>query len=278
MRSLLLMMLGALIYGVGVTVFINPHRVLLGGATGAATILNVLTRLPIGIGVMLINAPILLLSFFILGKRLSLMSLGGTALLSAALELTARLPAFQGDRLLSTLCGAVLSGAGIALMCGEGMVSGGSDLIALILQKKYPAISFGGLVLMIDGLIVLLGGIVYKELETVLYSLLLAAIFTVVLDLYLKGRTAGRIAWIISARPLEEAIMAETERGITVLKGKGGYTGEDKYVLFCALAPGEERRLRKIVYQLDPEAFMVVGEASEISGYGFQRPEREAIK
>ena len=180
--------------------------------------------------------------------------------------------------MLSTLCGAALSGAGGALMCGQGMTSGGSDLAALLLQKKFPGISFGGLVLAIDGVVILLGGLLYKELETVLYSLLLAVVYTVVLDTYLKGRTAGRMAWIISKKPLEKPIMEAMDHSVTILKGFGGYTQEDRNVLFCALKPGEERLLRKTVYQLDPEAFMVVGEATEVLGYGFQKLEHEAIK
>lgn len=276
--SLAVMTLGALLYGVGVTVFINPHRVLLGGATGLATIINVLTGLPLGLMVLAINLPLLVISFLMLGKRFTLMSLGGTLLISLAMEATAWIPAFEGDRILSTLCGAALSGGGAALMCGQGMTSGGSDLAALLLQKKFPGISFGGLVLAIDGLVILAGGLLYRELETVLYSLLLAVVYTVVLDTYLKGRTAGRFAFIISEIPLEEAIMKETDHSVTILKGMGGYSREDRNVLFCALNPGEERLLRRIVYQLDPKAFMVVGEATEILGFGFQELKNEAIK
>ncbi len=276
--SMVIIALGALLYGLGVTVFINPHRVLLGGATGLATIINVLTGLPLGLMVLAINLPLLIASFFILGKRFTLMSLGGTLLISIAMEATAWIPAFEGERILSTLCGAALSGAGAALMCGHGMTSGGSDLAALLLQKKFPAISFGGLVLAIDVLVILAGGLLYRELETVLYSLLLAVIYTVVLDAYLKGRTAGRFAFIISEMPLEDAIMKETDHSVTIIKGIGGYSREDRNVLFCALKPGEERLLRRTVYKLDPKAFMVVGEATEILGYGFQELKNEAIK
>lgn len=270
--------LGGLLYGVGVTVFINPHQVLLGGATGLATLLELLIGLPIGLGLALINLPLLIMSFFLLGKRYALFAVGGTLVLSVFLQLTGQLPAFAGDRLLSTLCGAALSGAGVALLCGQGMVTGGSDLLALLLQKRFPAFSFGGLVLLIDTVVILLGGLVYRTLETVLYSLLLAVVYTVTLNTYLKGRTQGRIAWIVSGVPLEQAIITGTGHGVTVLEGKGGFTGDGRRVLLCALHTGEEKLLRRIVYQADPQAFMVVGEATEILGFGFQDPDKEAIQ
>ena len=278
LSSLLTVLFGALIYGLGVTVFINPHRVLLGGATGLATLMELWTGLPVGIGIALINLPLLIASFFVLGKRFALSAIGGTAVLSVALELTTLLPAFSGDRLLSTLCGAVLTGAGVALICGEGMVTGGSDLLALLLQRKFPALSFGNLVLTVDVVVILLGGVVYKELETVLYSVLLATVFTVVLNTYLKGRTAGRVAWIVSQKPPTKAIMEQMGHGITVLPGTGAYTGEGKKVLLCALQPGEEKALRRVVYEADPTAFMVVTEATEILGFGFSDPKKETIQ
>ncbi len=276
--TLLTLAAGALLYGVGVTVFINPHRVLLGGATGLATLLQIWTGLPVGLGVALVNLPLLISAYFLLNKGFALLAVAGTALLSLGLEVTGLLPVFGGDRLLSTLCGAALSGAGVALMCGCGVVTGGSDLLALLLQRRFPAISFGNLVLAIDVVIILAGGLVYGELETVLYSVLLATVFTVVLNTYLKGRTAGRVAWIIGEGDLSPTVMTQMNRGVTVLTGIGGFTGHTKQILLCALHPGEEKRLRRVVYEADPTAFMVVTEAMEISGFGFGDPKKEKIQ
>ena len=276
--TLLTLLLGSLLYGAGVTVFINPHRVLLGGATGLATLLQQWTGLPVGWGVALVNLPLLVCAFFLLSKRFALLAVGGTALLTLGLEITSVLPAFTGDRLLSTLCGAALSGAGVALICGCGMVTGGSDLLALLLQRKFPALSFGNLVLVVDVAVILLGGVVYRQLETVLYSVLLATVYTVVLNTYLKGRTAGRVAWIIAHTDLSGLIMQELGRGLTVLSGTGAFTGQPKQVLLCALHPGEERALRQIVYRADATAFMVVTEAIEVLGFGFSDPGKEKIQ
>ena len=278
MRRIGSLLLGGALYGIGITVFINPHRVILGGATRLATIFSYLWSVPLGLALVLVNLPVLILSFLFLGKRFSLLALLGTALLSLSLELCAFLPPFQGDRLLSTLSGAALSGAGVALICGQGIVTGGTDLLAVLLQKRFPAISFGSLVLILDGAVVLLGGLVYREGEAVLYSLLLAVIFTVVLNTYLKGRTQGRVAWIITEESIEGIIMEKMERGVTLLSGSGGFTGHPKRILLCALRTGEERLLRRIVYQADPHAFMVVGEATEILGFGFQDPQKEEIQ
>lgn len=270
--------LGAALYGLGICVFINPQRVLMGGATGLATVLELLVGLPLGLGLLLINLPLLILAYFFLGKRTALFSMVGTVVLSVALELFALLPPFHGDRLLSVLSGAALAGAGTGLLCGQGITTGGSDLLALLLQRKFPALSFGGMVLIIDVAIVLLGGLVYGEVETVLYSVLLATVFTVVLNTYLKGRTAGRMAWIVSAKDLAATITREAGRGVTVLEGRGGYTGDGRVILLCALATGEEKALRKIVYHADPAAFMVVAEATEILGFGFADPGKENIQ
>ncbi|MBQ8600085.1 MAG: YitT family protein [Clostridia bacterium] len=270
--------LGAALYGLGICVFINPQRVLMGGATGLATVLEIWFRLPLGLGLLLINLPLVLLAYFFLGKRTALFSMLGTVILSVSLEIFALMPPFQGDRLLSVLSGAALSGAGTGLLCGKGVTTGGSDLLALLLQKKFPALSFGGMVLIIDVAVVLLGGLVYGELETVLYSVLLATVYTVVLNTYLKGRTAGRMVWIVSAKELAAIITREAGRGVTVLQGKGGYTGDGRAVLLCALATGEEKKLRKIVYHADPAAFMVVAEATEILGFGFADPGKEKIQ
>ena len=271
-------LLGAGLYGLGICVFVNPQRVLMGGATGLATVFELIFGLPLGLGLLLINLPLLVLAYFFLGKRVALFSMLGTVLLSASLELFSFLPAFGGDRLLSVLFGAAMAGAGTGLLCGQGVTTGGSDLLALLLQKRFPALSFGGMVLIIDVAVVLLGGAVYQEMETVLYSVLLATVFTVVLNTYLKGRTAGRMAWIVSAEDLSSVIIREAGRGVTVLAGKGGFTGDGRIVLLCALATGEEKHLRKIVYHADPAAFMVVAEATEILGFGFADPGKEKIQ
>ncbi len=272
------LLLGAALYGVGVTVFINPHKVLLGGATGLATILNVLFKVPLGLGLVLINLPLLVATYFLLRRHYAFAAIVGTLLLSVSLQFCSRIPPFQGDRLLSVLCGAALSGAGVAIICGQGFVTGGSDLLALLLQKKFPAVSFGGLVLAVDAVVIIWGGLIYRELEAVLYSLLLSAVYTAVLNAYLKGRTQGRMAFIISAVPLEKTIIEGTGHGVTILSGTGGYTGDGKNILFCAVHTGDEKALRRIVYAADPKAFMVVGEATEILGFGFQDPGKEAIK
>ena len=124
--------LGAALYGLGICVFINPQRVLMGGATGLATVLELVVGLPLGLGLLLINLPLLILAYFFLGKRTALFSLEGTGLLSLALELFALLPPFRGDRLLSVLFGAALAGAGTGLLCGQGITTGGNDLLPKI--------------------------------------------------------------------------------------------------------------------------------------------------
>lgn len=273
--DLLFMTAGAVLYAVSVNMFTSPNQFAPGGVTGLAIIIEHLTAAPVGIMMFMLNVPLLIIGFIKLGRYMVLRTLAATVLVSVFVDgLKPFLPVYTEDKLLSAIFGGLLAGGGLVLVFLRGATTGGTDILARLLQLKWPYLSFGRLILGVDMLVVIFGGLIFHSLDSVLYASILIFVSSKVIDTVLYGTGNGKLMMVITDEgdEIAEAVTKSMKRGITVLPGKGGYTGGDKDVLMCAVRRNELYRLRALVRRYDPNAFMMITEVGEILGEGFQPP------
>ena len=255
----LFFLLGSLLYAVSVNVFSAPNNIAPGGFTGIATMLNYLFGLPIGITILVMNVPFFILGAVQLGKKFLAKVIAATILSSVVIDLTAPfMPAYRGDMMLCCIFGGILSGAGLALIFLRGGATGGTDLIA-------------------DIVVVLTTIPVYRTIESPLYAFIFIFVTTKVIDMVMYGNDSGtgKMMFIISQKnqEIKKHILEDMDRGVTELKSRGGYSGIEGEVLLCAVRRGEMHRTLDIVKKADDRAFVIVGDAHEITGEGFKEGE-----
>lgn len=267
---------GSIIFAVSVNTFTAPNNIAPGGLTGVATMVNYLTggQLPIGITIILLNIPIFIWAFLSNGFRYVAKTACATVISSLAIDLTAGfLPKYNGDMLLTTAFGGLLSGVGLALILIRGATTGGTDMIADLLHKHVRHFSMGRLILMTDLVIVILSAVVYQSFESPLYAAIVIFIMSKVIDSVLYGVNSGtgKTMFIISQKneQIAQRIIEDLDRGVTELKARGCYSKQDSTVLLCAVRRQEVHKTYDIIHSLDRDAFIIVGEAGEITGEGF---------
>lgn len=265
---------GAILYAVSVNCFTAPNMIAMGGLTGVATVLNYLFDSPIGTVIIIVNIPLFIAAIKAFGLKFIYKTAAGTILTSVVIDLfdVFNVPAYEGDRLLAAIFGGVLSGAGLALIFLRGGTTGGSDIIARLLSKKMRHIPMGRMILGIDLFVIFLALFVYKNIESALYAIITIYASSAVIDAILYGFDSGKVLFIVSKKPREvsEMIMSRLVRGVTVLNGRGAYLGGESEVLMCAVRRNEVFRVRDILSETDPSAFIIIGDATEILGEGFK--------
>ncbi|WP_312640586.1 YitT family protein [Hydrogenoanaerobacterium sp.] len=264
---------GASLYAVGVHMFTAPNHIAPGGVTGIATIVNYLWGIPIGTVSLLINIPLLFLSFQLLGKSMTVKTLKSVLVMSLVLDVMGIfLPPYTKNPLLAALFGGVGIGAGLALIFMRGATTGGTDIVARLLQRKFPYLPIGRAMLMVDCVVLITSSFVYQQLESALYGLITIFTCSRVLDSLLYGVDVGKMVLVISEKSEEisKVIIHDLDRGATLLAGKGAYSGNDKYVVLSAVRKNQFHKLKNMVYDVDPRAFIIVAEAGEIMGEGFK--------
>lgn len=273
-KTVVLVVLGALIYSVGTQYFVVPAQIAPGGAVGIALMINHLTALPIGTLTLLINLPLLVLAWFYLSHRFTIRTAVATVLVTVILDflVTPLCPQYAGDRLLSSVYGGIVVGVGMAFIFLAGFTTGGTDIAGYLLQKKFPHYSIGHALMMIEGVILVMSIVVFQDVDAGLFGLISVYVQTKVIDMILYGSDAGSQAVIVTKHPQEIAdrVIADLERTATILPAKGAYSGEAVNVVLCTVRKSEFVRLKRIIGQCDPSAFVMVNETSEVLGLGFK--------
>ena len=273
-KTVVLVVLGALIYSVGTQYFVVPAQIAPGGAVGIALMINHLTALPIGTLTLLINLPLLVLAWFYLSHRFTIRTAAATVLVTVILDflVTPLCPQYAGDRLLSSVYGGIVVGVGMAFIFLAGFTTGGTDIAGYLLQKKFPHYSVGHALMMIEGVILVMSIVVFQDVDAGLFGLISVYVQTKVIDMILYGSDAGSQAVIVTKHPQEIAdrVIADLERTATILPAKGAYSGEAVNVVLCTVRKSEFVRLKRIIGQCDPSAFVMVNETSEVLGLGFK--------
>ena len=268
-----LIILGSLIYSFGIAGFIEPSEISPGGFSGIAIILNHLTGLPTGGLIFFLNLPLIILGFLKLGGMMVAKTFLCTLVSSIAVDvIKLHIPPITEDKILSSLAGGLLIGVGMALVFSRGATSGGTDIAAKLIERKYPYFTLGRLILLMDAVIITASAFAFGSIEASLYSVLAIFLQTTVLDKILYGADGGKVAFLITDHPeeLTAAIFRQLQRGVTRVPILGGYTGESKTMLMCALRRQQLGDFRRLVKHTDSDAFLMLTDAGEIVGRGFR--------
>lgn len=272
-REWALIILGAATYAVGFQFFFYPNDVIAGGVTGISTIINFLTGAPVGVLSIVINIPIFALAWKQFGTRFMVMSLIGMALTYVFVDLFSLIDYAATDNLfLASTIGAAINGAGLGLVYRAGATTGGVDIVAKVLRRKFPYINFGTFILILDIAIIAVFGVLFGEWDAAMYAVIAMFVVTRAIDMVLYGFDTSKVCYLISAEKsdeLEKAITTTMDRGVTRLYGEGGYTGARRELLMCVIKKRQITDLRKIVRAIDPDAFFVVTDAKDVFGNGF---------
>ena len=268
-------LVGSVLYAAGIVCFVNPANMAPGGMSGVAILLNYLWGLPIGTMTIVLNIPLLILSYIFLGKsqtRKTVKSQENSSLM-VDLVMSRYAPIYAGDRMIGGVFGGVLMGAGLAIIFLRGSTTGGTDIISFLVKKWYPHVPIGRMIMVVDCIIIGVSVLVFGNLESALYGLISLYCCSRVIDSIIYGLDKGSMVMVVSEKNDEIAaqIMDELERGVTLLKGQGAYTGTDRDVLMCAVRKQQFARVRAIIYEKDPNAFVIVSETSEVLGEGFKQ-------
>lgn len=271
-RDMLIIAFAAFIYAAGISLFLDPNNLAPGGVTGISVILNRLSGIETGTLYFLLNVPIVLLGIWKFGWRFIIKTAYAIALTSFFTNLLSGQKALTEDPLLAALAGGVLIACGIGLVFKTGATTGGMDIIIKIIRQKYKYLKTGFLFQCTDMSIVAVSGFIFRDLNIALYALIAVLISGRALDYILYGQDEARMVYIITGKPLEvgRKILESLEVGITYLHGKGGWTGQEKQVIFCVVRKQLAPRVEEIVKEEDPAAFMIITSASEIYGEGYK--------
>ena len=272
---------GSILYGFAFDWFYAPNLIGYGGITGVGQVVNAfLPVIPIGTFVLVANIPLFILGWKLLGGHLLITSLYSMALSSVAVDVIPLFFEFQPmDQMLAAVCGGAAIGLSLGLIFAQGATTGGTDLIARLLKLKLAWIPMGKLRLIIDTAVVVLVALAFGNLTTALYGFIAQVVCAYVTDTVLYGMDTAKVAYIITTnpRPMVETIDRLLDRGVTILHGEGGYSGEEKQVLMCAFKQKQIVSLKQLVHQLDPDAFLIVYNAHEVLGLVFRRYQQNDI-
>lgn len=272
MTDILVDMIGGALYAAGVCSFASAAEFAPGGIAGLAVIVHHFTDFPIGLCTMLFNIPIVILCIRTLGKHFLVRSLRTMVISTVLMDVVfPLLPAYTGDRLTAAIFAGVLSGIGLALIYWRKSSTGGTDFLILSLQKKIPHLSIGSITIVIDGSVILLGGLVFGDIDALLYGVLMTALCTVMIDKITGRFISGQMVLIVTddGELISKVIMDEVGRGVTAMDAEGMYSGSSRRVLLCACSRAEAVRIRKLTAQRDENALVVLCPFDTAYGLGF---------
>lgn len=273
-KNNIMWVIGCSLYSIGVCCFAVPNSIAQSGFTGIAVIVNLLFSLPVGIVNLALNIPMLILMWIFLGRQLVARTLWVTVILSTALDVFgAIMPTYTGDTLLASLFCGILEGAGLGLITITGATSGGTDIVARLIHKKWKFITIGKVVLVADALVIISNMIVFRSIESGLYAIITIFASTRLIDSMVYGTGNGKMLMIITEKPEEisKAIITSSHRGVSIVPVVGAYTGENKNMLICVARRHEIPGIIRTAKAIDHKTFIIVSEANEILGEGFNQ-------
>ena len=270
-KNNLIWIVGCSLYAIAVNSFVVPNDIAQSGVTGLAVFFNNLLSVPVGITNFVLNVPLLILMWLFLGRNLVARTLWVTFILSVALDVFAFMPDYTGDKILASLFCGLLQGTGLGMIMITGATSGGTDIVARLVHKWFPHISVGSVVLVSDAAIVIANMILLGSINSGLYAIIMIFVSTRVIDSLIYGTGNGKMMMIVTKKPDEvaKAIVSSSRRGVSILPAKGAYTGEDKGMLICVARKSEVSGIIKTVKATDDKTFIIVSEANEVLGEGF---------
>lgn len=282
-KEVVMIMVGTSIYAFGLVYLNIANHLAEGGVSGITLILRALFGIDPAYSTLLINIPLILIGGKILGKRSLAYTVLGTVSLSAFLWIWQRVPLqinLQHDLLIVSLLAGLIAGTGSGLVYRMGGTTGGSDIIARILEKNY-GISMGRSLLVLD-VIILLASLTYIDLKRMMYTLIVSYVFSRVIDSILDGGYSAKGILVVSNKNEEIAplLMTGLERGVTFLSGEGGFSGHSKKIIYMVVSSSELNEVKRIVHEIDEKAFLSIINVHEVEGEGFTylKPQSKLFK
>ena len=284
--DIIVILAGSLLYAVSISLFSAPNNIAPGGIVGISTVLNyLLPFLPIGMLTFVLNIPIFIWGWIELGWKYLSRSVITVAVSSVMIDVLALEPVteflkpYQGDAMLVSIFGGILSGAGLALIFWRGSSTGGTDIVSRIMHEKMPHVSMGNFIMIVDVCVITLSAFVYKNIDRALYAFIFIFVSTRVIDMVLYGmsRNNGKLLFIVTAQYdlVCNEILTKIDRGVTLLNAEGGFRRDDKRVIMCALRPQQVHKASALIKKIDPEAFIIITTANAIKGRGFPAYDEE---
>ncbi|MDQ1910436.1 YitT family protein [Paenibacillus sp. GD4] len=270
-RRIVFIFLGASLVSVGLEIFLVPNRIIDGGIVGISIITSHLTGLPLGIFLTVLNLPFLLIGYKQIGKTFALSTLFGVLIMSVGTSLLHSVQPLTIDPLLAAVFGGIILGVGVGMVIRFGGSLDGTEIVAILFQKKLP-FSVGEIVMFLNIFILGSAGFVFGW-DHAMYSLIAYYIAYKMIDITIEGFDESKSVWIISDKNKEigNAILNRLGRGVTYLNGEGGYSGGSKRVIFCVITRLEEAKMKSIVEETDPTAFLAVGNIHDVKGGRFKK-------
>lgn len=272
---------GSILFALGIYTFAKATGFAPGGVSGLALIINYLFRLPIGVVSLLLNVPIILISYRALGRGFLIKSVRTMLINTVFLDLVfPHLPIYTGNSFLAALFTGVFVGSGLALIYMRGSSTGGADFLIIAVRNKFPHFSLGQITMVADTIVIVLGGIVFGNIDSVLYGIISTFATSYVIDKVMYGAGSGKLAIIITdcGREVAAQIIRSTTRSCTIVPATGAYSGANRDMVLCACSKPEIVKVRNAAHYTDPSAFVMITEASEVFGEGFKPPELRSDK
>lgn len=270
--DILVCIIGSALVGTALSVFTIPNEIAPGGISGLSTALAYMLGVRVSVLTLVLNIPIMLAAYRLLGKCSFFYTLLSTALLSGFIELASFLPVYTGNILIAAVYGGVLSGIGIGILFLRNITTGGTDLIALMLHKAFPNVPNGTILAVIDGIVVLIAVLVFQKIEVALTSVLTIYFSSKVIDLIAQGVDYAKVIYIVTdkGKELSAVLNSSTDRGNTVIKAFGGYTGAEKQLVITVTRRNVLAQTLRLIHATDPAAFTFVTDSTEVHGEGFK--------
>ncbi|AZO94087.1 YitT family protein [Halocella sp. SP3-1] len=262
---------GSALAALSLVIFLIPNRIAAGGISGLATIIYYLTEFPVGILTLVLNIPLFIAVIKVLGLSFGIRTIYGMITFAVFIDLFQPVvPVLTHDLLLATIYGGIVGGLGLGIVFNSRGTTGGTDMAAKLINH-YTGLSVGESIFLADGIVVLLAGIFFNA-EVALYAAIAIFIHSKVIDLVQEGLRFSKAVFIISTNPeaIKDEVMSELDRGVTILNGYGGYTGDEKDVLFCIISRTEVAKLKRVVSRIDRKAFVIITNVHEVLGEGFK--------
>lgn len=278
-KKYLTIVLGAIFYAAGISLFLNPNDLAPGGVTGIAILLNRFVNLETGTLILLLNVPIILLGIWKFGWKFIVSTIYALGVISVLTNVMEYVGPLTEDRMLAAIVGAVLVGTGIGVVFKAGATTGGIDILIKIIKQKFPHKKTGSLFLIFDSFVIAAAGLVFGTMEASIYASIATVVTMYTMDAVLYGKDGARMIYIISdyADKLTESLLHEAGVGVTWLYGEGTFKSKEKKIILCVADKKKSLQVEEIVKAHDPEAFMIISNATEIYGEGYKNIFAEKI-
>lgn len=270
-KRIIFITIGAVLMAVALELFLVPNSVIDGGITGISIMVAHLTGLPLGVFIFILNLPFLFIGFKQIGKTFAFSTLYGIIVMSVCTQLLHHVHAFTDEKLLAVLFGGIILGGGVGLAIRFGGSLDGTEIIAILASKKFN-MPVGQIIMIFNVFIFVLAGFIF-EWDSAMYSMVTYYLATKVMDIVVEGIDESKSVTIISSdyEEISEAIMTRLGRSTTYIQARGGYSREETQMVYCVVSRIEVAKLKSIIQEIDPKAFIAIEHVSDVMGGNFNK-------